>query len=333
MTTLITALRMALTDEMEADPRVFIMGEDVGIGGSFHLSLGLLERFGPTRIRDTPNSESGFVGLGIGAALGGLRPVIDFQYGDFLLCAADQVVQQAAKFHFMSGGQVNVPLVLHAPTGASGRGAQHANSVENFFFGVPGLIIGVPSTPYDAKGMMTAAIRHSAPVLLCSHKHLYGTAGRTVIQLDTGNEVPLEPYEIPIGHAVTRRTGSDVTIVGVLLTAHRALEAAVELAHDGIEADVIDLRWLAPLDTSMVVESVRRTGRLVVVQEGCAPGGWASFVTAVVAEQAIDALDAPIRQLTSPNIPVPFAPHLEKQMVPSASAIASAARTLLGRPL
>ena len=178
MTTIIEALRRGLDAELAADDRVFVMGEDIGIGGSFHLTLGFAEKYGDERIRDTPVSEAGFVGLAIGAAIGGLRPVVDFQYGDFLLPAADQVIQQACKLDFMSGGQVKVPIVLHAPTGASGRGAQHANSIEKFFFGVPGLTVGVPSTPYDAKGMMTTAIRSSDPVLICSHKHLYGSKGR-----------------------------------------------------------------------------------------------------------------------------------------------------------
>ena len=197
-TTVIEALRKGLAGEMAADSRVIAMGEDISIGGSFHLSLGLLERFGPERILDTPVAEAGFVGLAIGAAIGGLRPVVDFQYGDFLLPAADQIIQQASKFRLMSGGKVRVPLTLHAPTGASGRGAQHANSVENYFFGVPGLAVGVPSNPYDAKGMFTTAIRHPDPVLICSHKHLYGSKGRAVEATALG-DVPEEPYELPIG--------------------------------------------------------------------------------------------------------------------------------------
>jgi pyruvate/2-oxoglutarate/acetoin dehydrogenase E1 component len=329
MTTLIEALRGALSDAMEGDPRVFVMGEDVGIGGSFHLTLGLRDRFGEERVRDTPVSESGFVGFAIGAAIAGLRPVVDFQYGDFLLCAADQLIQQACKLSFMSGGQVQVPLVLHAPTGASGRGAQHANSIENFFFGVPGLVVGVPSTPYDAKGMMTTALRHSGPVLICSHKHLYGTKGRWV-ERSAIEDVPDHSYEIPVGKAAIRRPGRDVTIVATLLMVHRALQAADVLAADGIEAEVIDLRWLNPLDTDTVVESVRRTGRVVIVQEG-APAGWSGPVAAAIAAKALDALDAPIRTLTGPNTPIPFAPHLEARVVPNAEQIVSEVRQLLGR--
>jgi pyruvate dehydrogenase E1 component beta subunit len=328
-TTVIEALRNGLAGEMEADSRVLVMGEDISIGGSFHLTLGLLDRFGPERIMDTPVAEAGFVGLAIGAAIGGLRPVVDFQYGDFLLPAADQIIQQAAKFRLMSGGTVRVPLVLHAPTGASGRGAQHANSVENFFFGVPGLVVGVPSNPYDAKGMMTTAIRHPDPVLVCSHKHLYGSKGRAVLASALG-EVPDEPYEIPLGTADIRRSGSDLTIVGALLMVHRAMEAAEQLAAEGIEAEVIDLRWLSPMDTDTVVASVRKTGRCLIVQEGSPLGGWSGTVAAAVADRAIDRLDAPVRRITGPEHGIPFAPHLEAQVVPSVDRIVTEARSLVG---
>jgi acetoin:2,6-dichlorophenolindophenol oxidoreductase subunit beta len=327
-TTIIEALRSGLVGELESDPRVFAMGEDIGIGGSFHLTLGLLDRFGPDRIMDTPVAEAGFVGVAIGAAIGGLRPVVDFQYGDFLLPAADQIIQQASKFRVMSGGQVRVPLVLHAPTGASGRGAQHANSVENLFHGVPGLLVGVPSTPYDAKGMMTASIRHPDPVLICSHKHLYGSKGRAVEASAIGS-VPDEPYEIEIGRAEIRRPGSDITIVGTLLMVHRAMAAADLLSRDGIEAEVIDLRWLSPLDTATVVTSVRRTGRCLIVQEGSPLGGWSGAVAAAVADEAIDALDGPVRRITGQHQAIPFAPHLEAEVVPSIDRIVAEARRLV----
>lgn len=331
MTTIIEALRSSLDAEMATDARVFVMGEDIGIGGSFHLTLGLLERYGAERVRDTPVSEAGFVGLAIGAAIGGMRPVVDFQYGDFLLCAADQVIQQACKLPYMSGGAIRVPLVLHAPTGASGRGAQHANSIENVFYGVPGLTVGVPSTPYDAKGMMTTAIRSDGPVLLCSHKHLYGSKGRRLEGGDgaTG-QVPVEPYEIPIGKAIVRRPGRDLTIVGALLMVHRALQAAEALAGEGIEAEVIDMRWLSPLDTDTVVDSVKRTGRLLVVEEGALRGGWGGAVVSAVADRAFDSLDAPIRRLAGPDSPIPVAPHLEAGLFPDRDRIASEARRLVG---
>ena len=329
ISTLVEALRAALGDEMEADERVFVMGEDIGIGGSFHLTLGLRERFGEGRIRDTPVAEAGFVGLAVGAAIAGQRPVVDFQYADFLLCAADQVIQQASKFFAMSGGQVRVPLVLHAPTGASGRGAQHANSVENFFIGTPGLTLAVPSTPYDAKGVLTSALRSESPVLVFGHKHLYGTTGRHLEQHERAvGGVPLEAYELPVGVATVRRAGADVTICATLLMVHRALEAADTLAEEGIDCEVVDLCWLAPLDTATVVESVARTGRLVVVEEGSPRGGWGGSVIAAVAEEALDTLDA-VRRVTGPSEPLPFSPHLEAELIPSAADIAAAVRGCL----
>lgn len=328
--TLVEGLRAALVYELEHDDGVFVMGEDIGIGGSFHLTLGLQERFGEARIRDTPVAEAGFVGLAVGAAVAGMRPVVDFQYADFLLCAADQIVQQASKLHAMSGGQVRVPMVMHAPTGASGRGAQHANSVENFFLGTPGLKIAVPSTPYDAKGVMTSAIRCDDPVLVLGHKHLYGTKGRRDDQhSDTVRDVPKDPYEATIGAGVVRRQGRDLTICATLLMVHRALEAAALLAGEGVDCEVIDMCWLAPLDTALVVDSVARTGRLLLVEEGSPSGGWGGIVAAAVADQALDALDAPIKRVTGPDQPLPFAPHLEEQLIPSAGVIADAARAML----
>lgn len=329
-TTVVAALRQGLTDEMRADERVFMLGEDIGIGGSFHLSLGLLDEFGAERIVDTPVSESGFVGLAIGAAIAGMRPVVDFQYGDFLLPAADQIIQQAAKMQVMSGYQLSVPLVLHAPTGASGRGAQHANSIENIFAGVPGLVVAAPSTPYDAKGCMTAAIRHDGPVLIVSHKYLYGTKGRSLIDgHDVVQEVPSESYQIPIGKSVTRRTGTDITIVSSLLMTHRALTACTALESKGISAEVIDMRWLAPLDTEAVIESVSRTSRLLVVEEGPKLGGWGGTVVSAVVEQAIQYLDAPVGHLSGIDQPLPAAPHLEPSLVPTADSIERAAEGLV----
>lgn len=328
-TTIIAALRGALDAEMEHDDRVFVVGEDVGIGGSFHLTLGLLAKYGTERIRDTPVAEAGFVGLAIGAAMAGMRPVVDFQYGDFLLPAADQIVQQACKFHYMSGGQVEVPIVLHAPTGASGRGAQHANSIENFFYGVPGITLAVPSTAYDAKGMMTTAIRSDQPTLILSHKHLYGSKGRHLVEgVGVVGGVPDEAYEVEVGKAEVRRPGADITIVGSLLMVHRALDAAERLAETGVDAEVIDMRWLAPLDTATVTDSVAKTGRLLVVQEGPALGGWgADVVTAVVAD-SFGTLTAPARCLTGYDKPLPFAPHLESELIPSTDEIAHIATEL-----
>lgn len=328
--TIIEALRSALAAEMERDLEVFVMGEDIRIGGSFHLTLGLAERFGEDRILDTPVSESGFVGLAVGAAVAGARPVVDFQYGEFLLCAADQVIQQACKLPAMSGGQVRVPLVLHAPTGASGRGAQHANSIENVFAGVPGLKVAAPATAYDAKGAMTAAIRSDDPVLVISHKKLYGTKGRA---LEGGRgvvgDVPTAAYELEVGAAEIRRPGRDVTIASALLMVHRSLEAADALAAEGIEAEVVDMRWLAPLDVQAVAESVERTGRLLVVEEGPRASGWGAQVAAGIADVALGSLDAPIKRLAGLDAPLPFAPHLEHELVPSAERIAETVRGMM----
>lgn len=330
-TTIIEALRAGLTEQLVTDDRVFVMGEDVGIGGSFHLTLGMRDEFGAERIRDTPVSEAGFVGLAIGAAIAGMRPVVDFQYADFLLCAANQVIQHAAKMSVMSGGQVDVPIVLHAPTGASGRGAQHANSVENYFYGVPGLTVAVPSTAYAAKGVMTTALRSEGPVLIFGHKYLYGSKGRALVDGDgVVSEVPSEPYEVPIGQARVVREGRHLTIVAALLMVHRATEAAARLAREGIEVEVIDMCWLSPLDTDTVVASVERTGGVLIVEEGPGRGGWGGSVAAAVADRALTSLDLPVRRLTGPDEPLPFAPHLEKDLIPDTDAIVEEVHRMLG---
>jgi pyruvate dehydrogenase E1 component beta subunit len=330
VTTIIEALRAGIAEAMDADPGVFVVGEDVRFGGTFGLTQGLVERFGERRVLDAPISEAGFVGLAMGAGLNGMRAVVDFQYGDFLLPAANMVIQEVTKLPYMAGGGFGIPMVIHAPTGASARGAQHSNSIEQLFFGVPGLRLGVPSTPFDAKGMMTTSIRADVPTLICAHKHLYGAAGRYV---ESGygaiGDVPSEDYEIPVGEAVIRRPGSHVTVVGCLLTSHRALEAAEGLADEGIDAEVIDLRWLAPLDLDAVAESVGRTGALVVVEEGPGLGGWAASVVAGVVERApgVRAI-----RVSGPDESLPAAPHLEAAHVPTAAWISDAVRSLLKAP-
>jgi pyruvate dehydrogenase E1 component beta subunit len=327
VTSIIEALRAGIAEEMEADPTVFVVGEDVRFGGTFGLTLGLVDRFGERRVLDAPISEAGFVGLAMGAGLNGMRAIVDFQYGDFLLPAANMLIQEVAKLPYMAGGGFGIPMVIHAPTGASSRGAQHSNSIEQLFFGVPGLRLGVPSTPLDAKGMMTTSIRADVPTLICAHKHLYGAVGRHV---ESGygaiGDVPPEAYEIPVGDAVIRRTGSDVTVVGCLLTSHRALEAAAALAGDGVDAEVIDLRWLAPLDLETVAGSVGRTGALVVVEEGPGLGGWGSSVVAGVVERVPSMR---VKRLSGPDESLPAAPHLEAGHVPTAAGIADVVRTLL----
>ncbi len=332
--TIAEALRQAIREEMRRDPRVFCIGEDIGIpggfGGAFTVTLGLSDEFGHERILDTPISEEGFIGVAIGAAMAGLRPIADVQYGDFLFMAMDQVVNQAAKMTYMSGGTVKVPLVLRVPVGATGRGAQHAQSLEAFFTHVPGLKVVAPSTAYDAKGLLKSAVRDDNPVLVFEHKLLYGSKGPRSERgaLSPVGEVPDEEYLVPIGQGVIRRQGRDVTLVGKLLTVYRVLEAAERLAQEGIEAEVIDPRTLVPLDKELILESVRKTGRLVIVEEDTLTGGWAGELAAIAAEEAFDWLDAPIKRVSAPDTPVPFAPAMEQFYVPSVERVVATVRSL-----
>ena len=332
--TIVEAIREAVTQEMKNDESVFIMGEDIRIGGSFLFTLGLVDKFGPDRIIDMPISESGFVGMAIGAAIQGGRPIVDFQYGDFVLEAMDQIIQQASKLHYMSGGQVNIPIVLQMPTGASGRGSQHANSVEGFFFHIPGLKLVTPSTPYDAKGLMIRSIRDNNPVMFCVHKHNYGSKGRPLSNstLTTGH-VPQEPYTIDFGKADIKRTGKDVTIVSVLRMVHLSINAAQELQKEGISAEVIDLRTLVPLDEETILKSIKKTRRLVIVQEDNMRGGWGAEVSAIVAEKAISCLDKPILRVASLDTPVPFSPPLEDIVIPNETRIINAVRSQMDMPI
>jgi len=328
------ALRQAIREEMARDSRVFCIGEDIGIkggfGGAFTVTLGLSEEFGHERILDTPISEAGIVGVAIGAAMAGLRPIADVQYGDFLFCAMDQLANQAAKMTYMSGGTVKVPMVMRAPVGATSRGPQHAQSLEAFFTHIPGLKVLAPSTAYDAKGLLKSAVRDDNPVLIFEHKLLYGSKGPRSERgaLSPIGEVPDEEYLVPIGEGIIRREGSDVTVVGKLLTMYRALAAAERLAQEGIEAEVIDPRTLVPLDKELILESVRKTGRLVIVEEDNLTGGWAADVAAIVAEEAFFWLDAPIKRVSAPDTPAPFAPVMEQFYVPSEERVIQAVKSL-----
>jgi pyruvate/2-oxoglutarate/acetoin dehydrogenase E1 component len=328
------ALRQAIREEMARDSRVFCIGEDIGIkggfGGAFTVTLGLSEEFGHERILDTPISEAGIVGVAIGAAMAGLRPIADVQYGDFLFCAMDQLANQAAKMTYMSGGTVKVPMVMRAPVGATSRGPQHAQSLEAFFTHIPGLKVLAPSTAYDAKGLLKSAVRDDNPVLIFEHKLLYGSKGPRSERgaLSPIGEVPDEEYLVPIGEGIIRREGSDVTVVGKLLTMYRALAAAERLAQEGIEAEVIDPRTLVPLDKELILESVRKTGRLVIVEEDNLTGGWAADVAAIVAEEAFFWLDAPIKRVSAPDTPAPFAPVMEQFYVPSVERVIQAVKSL-----
>lgn len=323
--TVVQALREAIREEMRRDEQVFVLGEDIRIGGSFLFTLGLLDEFGAERVLNTPISEAGFVGLAIGAAIQGMRPIIDFQYGDFIFTAFDQIIQQCAKLRYMSGGQVSVPLVFQLPTGASGRGAQHANSVETVFFGIPGLKIVTPATPYDAKGLFKSAVRDNNPVLFCVHKHLYGSKGRQLAESSISRgHVPDEEYLIPLDKGDIKKRGSDVTLVANGLMLHRSLNVAEALESEGVSAEVVDPRCLVPFDTDLVIDSVVKTSRIVIVEEGNERGGWGAQLAADIASKAIGFLDAPVLRVASPDVPVPFSPVLESAVIPDEGRIRSA---------
>jgi pyruvate dehydrogenase E1 component beta subunit len=327
-------LRQAIREEMQRDPRVFCIGEDIGVeggfGGAFTVTLGLSDEFGHERVLDTPISEIGIAGVAIGAAMAGLRPIADVQYGDFLFCMMDQLANQAAKMTYMSAGAIKVPMVMRAPVGATRRGAQHAQSLEAFFTHIPGLKVVAPSTAYDAKGLLKSAVRDDNPVIIFEHKLLYGSKGprSEAGALSPIGEVPDEEYLVPIGKGAIRREGGDVTIVGKLLTVYRALAAAEQLSDKGIDAEVIDPRTLVPLDKELILESVRKTGRLVVVEEDNLTGGWAADIAAIVAEEAFFWLDAPIKRVSAPDTPPPFAPIMEDFYVPSEERVIEAVKSL-----
>jgi acetoin:2,6-dichlorophenolindophenol oxidoreductase subunit beta len=328
------ALRQAIREEMQRDERVFCIGEDIGIeggfGGAFTVTLKLSEEFGHERMLDTPISETAIAGAAIGAAMAGMRPIADVQYGDFLFCCMDQLANQAAKMRYMSGGQCSVPMVMRAPVGATARGAQHAQSLEAFFCHIPGLKVVAPATAYDAKGLLKSAVRDDNPVLVFEHKLLYGSKGPRSERgaISPVGEVPDEEYLVPIGKGIVRREGADVTIVGKLLTMYRALAAAETLAEKGIEAEVIDPRTLIPLDKELILASVRKTGRLVIAEEDNLTGGWAAEVAAMVADEGFMWLDAPIKRVSAPDVPAPFAPVLERAYVPDEQRIVQAALSL-----
>lgn len=314
------ALNEALREEMQVDPRVFLMGEDIGHhGGIFRVTKDLIDEFGAERVRDTPISESSFVGLGIGAAMAGMRPVVELLFMDFALVAADQIVNQAAKLCYMSGGTVSVPIVVRAQQGGGrGNGAQHSQSFESWFAQVPGLIIVTPSTPADAKGLLKSSIRAGNPVLFIEHKLLYNTNG----------EVPEGDYSIPIGKADIKRHGRDITIVSYSRTLLFALEAAETLSQQGIEAEVIDLRTIEPLDMDTILESIRGTSRLLVVHESHSNCGLGAEILARVNEQAPERLIMPARRLGAKHVPIPVAEPLENAVLPQPDDIVRAVEAM-----
>ena len=321
--TLGQAIREALAEEMRRDQRVFIMGEDVAEAGTpFKVLSGLVEEFGTTRVIDTPISEAGITGLGIGGAMTGMRPIVDIMFGDFIALAMDQIVNQAAKVHYMSGGKLKVPLVVRTTLGATRRtGAQHSQSLHAWVSHIPGLKVVLPSTPYDAKGLLKTAIRDDNPVIFFEDKMMYQLKGF----------VPEGDYTIPFGVADIKRAGSDITIVATSSMVQIALAAAEELEKIDISAEVVDPRTTFPLDKETLIESARKTSRAIVVDEGYERYGVTAEIAAVIADGAFYYLDAPVKRLGAMDVPVPFSPVLEDLTVPTAASVVEIAKTLCGR--
>jgi pyruvate dehydrogenase E1 component beta subunit len=317
------AMREALHDALVRDPHVFLMGEDVGkYGGSYAVSKGFLDEFGPDRIRDTPLSELAFVGAGIGAALGGMRPIVEIMTVNFSLLALDQIVNTAALYHHMSGGQFHVPLVIRMATGAGRQlAAQHSHSLENWYAHVPGLTVVAPATVDDARGMLAAALANPDPVVIFEHAMLYNTEGELT---DAWRNADLSSAQV-------LRPGTDVTLIAWGGTVWKALEAAKELAGADVDAEVIDLRVLRPLDDATVMGSVRRTRRAIVVDEGWRSGSLAAEIMARIMEQALYDLDAPVARVCSEEVPIPYAKHMEEAALPQTAKIVAAARQMLGK--
>jgi pyruvate dehydrogenase E1 component beta subunit len=319
--TLREALNESLKYNLRNDEKVFCWGEDIGIlGGAFGVTAGLFEEFGPDRIIDTPISEMAIVGAGVGAAIGGLKPVIEIMYIDFTPGCMDMIVNQMAKIHYMFGGQVNVPLVLRIVSGAMGyNAAQHSQSFYSFFVHTPGLIVAIPSTPYDAKGLLNTSIKSQNPVIFVENKRTVNIKG----------EVPEEHYTIPFGKADVKRKGTDITIVATQALVYDALKVADEMIDENISIEVIDPRTIKPLDKETILESVKKTGRLIVADEGWIYCGMASEISAIVAEEAIDYLDAPIIRVAAPDTPCAFSPPLEDEYIPGEEEIRNALKKII----
>lgn len=318
----IEALREGLREELLRDEKVFLLGEDIGIyGGAFGVTKGLVQEFGEQRIIDTPISEQAITGMAVGAAIAGMRPVVEIMFFDFLTLAMDQLVNQGAKIRYMFGGKAKVPMVVRAPMGCgTGAAAQHSQSFPGVFAHFPGLKVVMPSTPYDVKGLIKAAIRDDNPVLFAEHKLLYRVKG----------EVPDEEYVIPLGKADVKRKGRDVTVVAGSIMVLRALEAAKELEKEGIDVEVIDPRTLKPLDMKTIIDSVKKTGRVLIVEDDPVSFGWGAEIAAgIVGSEAFDYLDAPVKRLGGLDIPIPYNPNLERHAVPQVEDIVKAVKDLL----
>ncbi len=317
------ALREAMTEEMRKDPAILLMGEEVAeYNGAYKVSQGMLDEFGPERVIDTPISELGFAGVGVGAAVNGLRPIVEFMTFNFSLVAIDQVINAAAKMYSMSGGQYNVPIVFRGPTGNAGQlGAQHSQNFENWYANCPGLKVVVPSNPYDAKGLLKTSIRDNDPVIFMESELMYGDKG----------DVPAEEYLIPIGSADVKRPGTDVTIVSFGKIMKVALAAAEELDKEGISAEVVDLRSVRPIDYTTVVESVKKTNRLVIVEEAWPLSSISTEITYHIQKHAFDYLDAPVHRITSADAPLPYAPTLIQAILPNVERTVKAVKAVLYR--
>ena len=317
--TFVQAIRDALREELRRDPAVFVMGEDVQ-AGVFGATTGLVEEFGPARVRNTPISEAGFVGAGVGAALAGARPVVEIEFASFAYCAWDQLCNQAAKLRYMSGGQTSVPITYRTLCGAVGSAAaQHSETVYAQLLSVPGLKLVVPSGPYDMKGLLKSAIRDDDPVVVFE----FGSLGRTK------EEVPDGEYVVPLGKGAIKREGKDATVVAIGPLVHKALSAAAVLDKEGISVEVVDPRTLVPLDEEIILGSVKKTGRVVIADEGHLRGGAAADLAAIIADKGFDYLDGPVKRVTTPDVPIPFSPPLESFVLPSADKIAAAVRKLV----
>lgn len=322
--TYLEAVREALREAMTADQDVFLMGEDIGVyGGAFGVTRGLVEEFGEDRVRSTPISESAIAGTAVGAAMTGMRPVYELQFSDFITIALDQIVNQAAKIHYMYGGKAKIPLVMRTPGGSgTGAAAQHSQSLENWTAHIPGLKVVQPATAYDAKGLLHAAIEDDNPVMFYEHKLCYKTS----------SDVPEGKYTIPLGVADIKRQGEDITIVATGIMVHKALEAAELLAKEGIGVEIVDPRTIVPLDKQTIIESVKKTGRAIVVTEAVKRSGFSAELASVIVEnESFDFLDAPIIRLAGEEVPIPYHPDLEKMAVPQVADIVAACQKMMAK--
>ena len=319
--TVLEAIREAISEEMDRDANVFMIGEDIGrFGSALGQTKGLFEKFGAARIIDTPISEAAIVGAAVGASILGMRPIADIMFTDFSTIAMDQIINQAAKAKFMSGGKVSVPIVIRMQGGAGrGKAAQHSQSFEAIFSHIPGLKVVMPSTPYDTKGLLKTAIRDNDPVVFIDHGSLYGVKG----------EVPDEDFTLPLGRGEIKRPGSDVSVITYSYMVHTALAAAETLAKEGIDIEIVDLRTLRPMDTEIILESVKKTHRAVVLHEACVTGGLGGEIVARIADSAFDYIDAPIKRVGVPDVPIPYAKSLEDTILPNEEKLIACIRNVL----